>query len=168
MGAVAGVAALGGAGLALRSNQPQTALPTVEPALWQQSFTKPEGGSFNMAALQGKPLLLNFWATWCPPCVEELPLLSRFYVENQAKGWQVLGLAVDQTDSVRKFLVRAPVTFPVAMAGLPGLDLSRSLGNLSGGLPFSVVLDAGGVVAHRKMGRVTLDDLLSWRALLSA
>lgn len=167
MGAVAGAAALGGLGLAWRSNQSKTMLPAAESALWQQSFATPSGGSLNMATLRGKPLLLNFWATWCPPCVEELPLLSRFYAENQAKGWQVLGLAVDQVDAVRRFLVREPVTFPIAMAGLPGIDLSRSLGNLSGGLPFSVVLDAGGLVAHRKMGKVTSDDLISWRALLS-
>lgn len=165
MGAVAGAAALGGAGLAWRSNQSQAVLSTAESELWQLSFARPDGGAFNMAALRSKPLLLNFWATWCPPCVEELPLLSRFYIENKAKGWQVLGLAVDQVDSVKRFLAKTPVTFPVAMAGLPGIELSRSLGNLSGGLPFSVVLGADGLVAHRKMGKVTSDDLLSWRAL---
>jgi thiol-disulfide isomerase/thioredoxin len=165
MGAVAGVATIGGVGLALRSNPSSAALPVSELDLWQQSFAKLDGGSLLLSTLRGKPLLLNFWATWCPPCVEELPLISRFYSENKAKGWQVLGLAVDQMAPVKRFLVNSPVSFSVAMAGLPGIELSRSLGNLSGGLPFTVVLGSDGQVAHRKIGRVTSADLLSWTAL---
>ena len=165
MGAVAGVAAIGGAGLALRSTPSSAALPVSEFDLWQQSFAKLDGGSLLMSTLRGKPLLLNFWATWCPPCVEELPLISRFYEENKAKGWQVLGLAVDQMAPVKRFLVNSPVSFSVAMAGMPGIELSRSLGNLSGGLPFTVVFGSDGLVAHRKIGKVTPGDLLSWTAL---
>ena len=76
-----------------------------------------------------------------------------------------MGLAVDQLEPVRQFLARTPVTFPVAMAGMPGIELSRSLGNLSGGLPFTVVLGSDGLVAHRKMGKVTPDDLRAWALL---
>jgi thiol-disulfide isomerase/thioredoxin len=165
LGAVASAAALGGAGLAWRTYQPHTMSPTAESALWQMAFTTPDGAALSMAALRGKPVLLNFWATWCPPCVEELPLLSSFYREYSAKGWQVLGLAVDQLAPVQRFLAKAPVTFPVAMAGMPGLEISRSLGNLSGALPFTVVLGSDGRVAHRKMGKVTPGDLRAWAAL---
>jgi thiol-disulfide isomerase/thioredoxin len=118
-----------------------------------------------MKSLRGKPVVLNFWATWCPPCVEELPLLSDFYQQNSANGWQVLGLAVDQPDPVNRFLTRVPVTFPVVMAGMSGIELSRSLGNLSGALPFTVVLGSDGFVAHRKMGKVTVADLRQWTEL---
>jgi thiol-disulfide isomerase/thioredoxin len=165
MTAVAGAAALGGAGVAWQRYQPQDMATGVESTLWPLSFSTPDGASLLMTSLQGKPILLNFWATWCPPCVEELPLLSTFYQENAAKGWQVVGLAVDQVDPVKRFLARTPVTFPVAMAGMPGIDLSKSLGNLSGGLPFTVVLGSDGRVAHRKMGKVTAVDLLAWTAL---
>ena len=165
IGAVAGAAALGGIGLAWRKYQPQAMSPTAESELWSLEFATPDGSLLRMAALRGKPVLLNFWATWCPPCVEELPLLSRFYQENSAKGWQVLGLAVDQLEPVKHFLAKTPVTFPVAMAGMPGIELSRSLGNLSGGLPFTVVLGSDGLVAHRKMGKVTPDDLRAWALL---
>lgn len=165
MGAVAGAAALGGIGLAWQSYQPQAMEPTAEASLWRSVFTTPDGRPLSMASLRGKPLLLNFWATWCPPCVEELPLLSRFYAENLAKNWQVLGLAVDQLAPVKRFLLQSPVTFPVAMAGMPGVEISRSLGNLSGGLPFTVVLGSDGQVAHRKMGKVTPDDLRAWALL---
>ncbi|MHB8950577.1 MAG: TlpA disulfide reductase family protein [Rhodoferax sp.] len=165
LGAVASAATLGGAALAWRRYQPQTLAPSAEATLWQLEFPGLDGGVFRMASMQGRPVLLNFWATWCPPCVEELPLLSSFYRENSAKGWQVLGLAVDQMEPVKRFLARSPVTFPVALAGLPGVELGKSLGNVSGGLPFTVVLGSDGRVAHRKIGKVSPDDLRAWAAL---
>jgi peroxiredoxin len=88
--------------------------------------------------------------------------LSRFYQENSSRGWQVFGLAVDRLDPVKRFLERSPVTFPVAMADMHGVEIGRSLGNLSGGLPFTVVLGSDGRVVQRKMGKVTPDDLLAW------
>lgn len=165
LAAVAGAAALGGTGLAWRNYRPQTMPPNAESEFWQLEFATPDGGTLPMAALRGKPLLVNFWATWCPPCVEELPLLSSFYQENSAKGWQVLGLAVDQLAPVQRFLAQAPVTFPVAMAGMPGVEISKILGNLSGSLPFTVVLGSDGRVVHRKTGKVTPGDLRAWAAL---
>jgi thiol-disulfide isomerase/thioredoxin len=139
--------------------------PGAEQALWSMEFDQPDGGALALKSFAGKPLLLNFWATWCPPCVEELPMLNAFYREHAAKGWQVLGLAIDQPSAVRKFLARIPLEFPVGLAGLGGTDLGRSLGNLTGGLPFTVVLGAEGRVLHRKMGQVTPQDLTLWSAL---
>lgn len=165
MGAVAGAAALGGVGLAWRTYQPQAMAPAAESALWQLQFAALDGQQLHMASLRGRPLLLNFWATWCPPCVEELPLLSSFYQEHSAKGWQVLGLAVDQLDPVKRFLARTPVSFPIVLAGVSGVETGRSLGNLSGGLPFTVVLGSDGLVAHRKMGKVTPENLRAWALL---
>ena len=118
-----------------------------------------------MAAFRGRPLLLNFWATWCPPCIEELPLINDFYTQNSAKCWQVLGLAVDQADPVKRFIGQMPLRFPVALAGMPGIELSKSLGNLTGGLPFTVVLGANGQVAQRKMGKILPQDLLAWTTI---
>ncbi|MBU3740205.1 MAG: TlpA family protein disulfide reductase [Rhodoferax sp.] len=132
--------------------------------IWALQLRDPQGLPMDLASFRGRPLVVNFWATWCPPCVEELPLLDRFFQENSSKSWQVVGIAVDQPDAVRRFLGAAPVRFPVAMAGLDGLALSRRLGNAVGGLPFTVVVTAGGQVLQRKMGRLTTADVSGWAA----
>lgn len=162
---VGAAAALAGAGLAWRKWSPAGPEGKLGDEFWGLSFQTPTGSSLPMASLKGRALLLNFWATWCPPCVEELPLLDRFYQENRGKNWQVLGLAIDQPSAVRLFLQRTPVSFPVGLAGLEGTELSRSLGNLSGGLPFTVLAGASGKVLQRRMGRVTPADLAQWAQL---
>lgn len=165
--AVAAAAALAGGGIAWRQLQrpgDSDAQSQAVEALWSLRFDKPGGGAMTMASFRGRPLLLNFWATWCPPCVEELPLLDRFYRERAANGWQVVGLAIDQPSSVRNFLGRTPVSFPIGLAGLEGTELGKSLGNLSGGLPFTVVFSPEGTVRQRRMGRITEADLAQWAA----
>jgi thiol-disulfide isomerase/thioredoxin len=127
--------------------------------LWSAEFELPKGGVFKFQSLVGKPLVLNFWATWCPPCVEELPLLERFYQQNIPKRWQVIGLAVDNAKSVNLFLDKLPLSFPTPLAGLEGIDLSRTLGNLGGGLPFTVVIDSAGQAAVRHMGKLSAQQV---------
>ena len=92
-------------------------------------------------------------------------MLDAFYRQHAAKGWQVVGLAIDQPSSVRRFLERLPVAFPIGLAGLEGTELTRKLGNLAGGLPFSVVFAADGSVRQRRMGRVSEADLKAWSGL---
>ena len=161
---LAGGAALVGAGVAVwKGAGPSVAEPV--PGFWAQRWESPEGTLVALQGFQGRPLLINFWATWCPPCVEELPLINQFYRENRSNGWQVLALAIDKKAQVQAFLQRMPLDFPVALAGLAGADLGRSLGNLTGGLPFTVVLSGDGVVQQRKMGRVLPADLQAWAGL---
>ena len=108
---------------------------------WNLSFETPTGQALSMASLRGKPLLVNFWATWCPPCIEELPLLDSFYRATHGKGWQVIGLAVDQPSAVQKWLLSKPLSFPVGMAGFQGTELVKSFGNTTGSLPFNALRD---------------------------
>ncbi|GAB3774503.1 TlpA disulfide reductase family protein [Ramlibacter monticola] len=162
-------AVLAGAGYAWWRTKQKPAgggAPTIDQSgvqqFWPLEFETPQGTKLAMASLKGKPLILNFWATWCAPCIEEMPMLDSFYRQNSAKGWQVLGLAIDQPSSVRKFLEKTPVSFPIGLAGFGGTDLTKQLGNMAGGLPFSVLFDPDGRVRQRKMGKLSEADLQAW------
>jgi thiol-disulfide isomerase/thioredoxin len=114
-----------------------------------------------MAELRGQPLLINFWATWCPPCIKELPEFDRF-ARSHAKQLRVVGLAIDSLAPVQDFLKKQPLGFAIGLAGFAGTDLARSLGNRGGALPFTVLLDARGRVRERKLGETRLADLEAW------
>jgi thiol-disulfide isomerase/thioredoxin len=162
-GAGVGAAALG-ASFAWRLRNPPVASPVAQ-AFWARRFPGLDGAEVDVARWRGKPLLVNFWATWCPPCVKELPEINQFYGEARSKGWQVLGLAVDQAGPVQAFLKKTPLDFAIALAGSEGLALVRELGNPAGGLPFSVVFDETGEISWRRLGVTRLEDL---RALLAS
>jgi thiol-disulfide isomerase/thioredoxin len=182
LGAIAGTALVAGIGWSLRRgpatppDTPAAAHPSAGGAsvstgaasassatdLWSLRFDRPDGGEVVMTSLRGKPLLINFWATWCPPCVREMPLLDGFAREFSPRGLQVLGLAVDSLSPVREFLLKTPVSFTIGLTGFAGTELARSLGNVSGGLPFTVLFDAAGSVVQQKLGETHLAELQGW------
>nr|WP_315465563.1 TlpA disulfide reductase family protein [uncultured Rhodoferax sp.] len=165
-GVAAGLAGAAGLGLSLRqAKEADLAVADPVPGFWAQEWQTPQDTTLSMAGFKGRPVLVNFWATWCPPCVDELPLLDSFHKEQGSRGVQVLGLAIDRKEAVLPFLQKLPLSFPVAMAGLSGADLGRALGNITGGLPFSVLVASDGSVAQRKMGRVSSADLAAWAAV---
>jgi thiol-disulfide isomerase/thioredoxin len=136
-----------------------SAPPAATQVFWGSRFKAVDGSDLSPSGWFGKPLLVNFWATWCPPCVKELPEINQFYNEAKGRGWQVLALALDQMEPVQAFLQKTRLDFPVALAGAQGLSLVRALGNESGGLPFSVAFDYGGTINWRRLGVTTLADL---------
>jgi len=163
-GGLALAAAAAGAGFGWwRWRSGEQASPAVD-ALWGLRFDRPAGGSLAMADFRGKPLVINFWATWCVPCVRELPALQRFAREHAARGWHVIALAVDQPVPVLEFVARLKLELTVAMAGVDGLEWQRAAGNSSGGLPFSVVLDGQGHIVQRRLGESRYDELVQWAA----
>ena len=165
--ATAALAAAAGTGLAWHRLQGSAVSPVgvAVDGLWALQWQTPQGSMLAMRSFQGRPLLLNFWATWCPPCVEELPRINAFYRRNARTDWQVLGLALDNLTAVQAFLQKTPLDFPVGLAGLAGAELARSLGNLAGALPFSVVIGSDGSVLARKMGPLSDADLDAWIGL---
>lgn len=156
-------AAAAGIGSALWRDRSSAAVPD----LWTLRFQRPGGGELAFAELRGKPLLLNFWATWCPPCVIEMPLLDRFDRRHRKSGWQVVGIAVDQENPVRQFIAQRGIGFPIVLAGVTGLELSRALGNDAGGLPFSIAFGADGQTRAHKLGVLDEQTLTRWAATLS-
>lgn len=164
---VAAIAAIAGAGVAWNrqaGHGKSDIAAEVMQAFWAAEFDTPTGESLPMSAFQGRPLVVNFWATWCSPCVEEMPLIDVFFRQNQKNGWQVLGLAIDQPSRVRQFMGQFPVSYKIGLAGLGGTELGKILGNEVGGLPFTVVLDAQGHLIQRKMGKLTPEDIRKWTA----
>ncbi len=156
-GAGLGAAAVGASFAWRQLNPPQAS--AAAQAFWARRFPGLDGQELDVARWRGQPLLVNFWATWCPPCVKELPEINQFYKEAKGRGWQVLGLAVDQPDPVKAFLQKTPLDFAVALAGPEGLGLVRELGNPAGGLPFSVVFDDTGEISWRRTGVSRLEEL---------
>lgn len=166
-GGVALTAAAAGAGWAWRRHTQSEAIGGTDESVWHRRFDRPEGGELALAPLRGQPMLLNFWATWCAPCIKEMPLLDGFYQQYRPKGWHVVGLAIDSPTPVREFLAKRPVSFPIGLAGLDGVDLTRSLGNPSGSLPFSVAFDRHGTAILHKLGLLKPEDLTHWAQTLA-
>ena len=160
IGGAGAAAAVAGVGGALWQSQHAELQP--DASFWALRFERPEGGELAVAALRGKPFLLNFWATWCAPCVTEMPLLDKFHQAHLSRGWQVVGLAVDSPTPVRSFLARRAMSFPIGLAGMDGVELARGLGNGTGALPFSVLFDGAGQALAHKLGALHPEDLDDW------
>jgi len=123
------------------------------------------GGAFDSAELRGKTTLINFWAPWCPPCVQELPELARLHTSLREQDVQVIGIALARADDVQTFIADHPQPFPLLLGGRTGSELARQMGNAHGVLPYSVVIDADGVIRATHAGRL---DEAQARALVTS
>jgi thiol-disulfide isomerase/thioredoxin len=103
--------------------------------------------------------VINFWATWCAPCRQEIPGLIGIQRKHAANGVQVVGIAVDQADKVQQYAREIGINYPVLVAGMDGSTLARDLGNRTGALPFTVVLDRAGKLIKSHLGLITEEEL---------
>lgn len=117
------------------------------------------GKSYTLNQFQGKIVVVNFWATWCAPCREEMPELSRFYDAYKNKNAVVLGIAIDEPDAVNTFQTETPVTYPIFASESEGMLLAESLGNHKGVLPFTLIIDQHGNIAKSFFGKVNFSTL---------
>lgn len=120
-------------------------------------FPTPDGSSRSVSEFLGKPMVLNFWATWCPPCVKEMPDLD--FLQQKYPDITVVGLAVDTASNIVKFSERVPVSYPILVAGHGGIQLMKEMGNPRGGLPFTQLYDAQGKLVREFLGQINRDDL---------
>lgn len=122
-----------------------------------------EGNAVDLAAIApGRPLLVNVWASWCGPCVEEMPELQRYAQAQGEAGVQVVGLALDTPEGVRDFLARIPVDYPILLETPGPADASVWLGNTGGLLPYTVLVDAQGRVLKQKLGPFAPGEIEAW------
>lgn len=158
-----------GALFALRfETGPETA-PVETAVLFAQSFNDANGDLQPMDQWQGRLLVVNFWATWCAPCIEEMPDLQNVQVEYAARGVTTVGIAIDNASAVKRFRDEQNVGLPLLVAGAAGTELVRQLGNASGALPYTVLVDRSGIVVQSKLGRLHESELRAWLdAALSA
>lgn len=130
-----------------------------EGALAQAVFKDLDGKPRRLAEWQGRALVCNFWATWCAPCREEIPLLIAARQKYGPSGVEIVGIAIDNAAKVREYAASSNISYPVLLAEADGLDLMRQLGNSAGGLPYTVIADRRGGVVHRKLGALKQPEL---------
>lgn len=137
----------------------QKAPPLADPAvrsLFAQSMDDLTGRPQALAQWRGKTLLVNFWATWCPPCVQEMPELSALQAQQAGQSVQIIGIGIDTPANMREFSRKLPVGYPLYAGGMSATELSKQLGNQAGGLPFTVLIDADGKVRKTWRGRLDI------------
>lgn len=123
--------------------------------LFASTLPDAQGAAQNLAQYRGKTLVINFWATWCPPCRDEMPELSALQNAFSKNNVVVIGIAIDTPMAVNEFLKEAPVSYPILLAEDEGMAIGDSLGNDKGVLPYTVIIDADGIITDRFFGRIT-------------
>ena len=151
-----------GASLGAKKFEPAPAADNATQKLFALSLNDAQSKPQAIKQWQGKFLVVNFWATWCKPCVEEMPELSLIHAEMSPKGIKVIGLAVDSPSNVREFAEKHKFSYPLLVAGASGTELAKRLGNRIDGLPYTALIDDKGIVLRKKAGRIREEELRSW------
>jgi thiol-disulfide isomerase/thioredoxin len=156
IGIVAASALAIGAYFGLRQEAPADAA-----ILLALSLPDAAGKEQSIGQWRGKVVVVNFWATWCEPCREEMPEFMRAQTELGPRGLQFVGIAVDQADKVDRFAKDLGLNYPTLIGGYGAVELSKTLGNRIAALPFTIIVDRQGRVAHTQLGPLKPDQLRS-------
>ena len=129
------------------------------PDLFGRSMPDANGTPQSLAQWKGKPVVLNFWATWCAPCVQEMPALSALQTEIAPRKVQIIGVGIDSPTNIKDFASKYKITYPLYVAGMEGTELSKQFGNKAGALPYTVLIGADGKVRKTYLGKLKMDEL---------
>ena len=156
---IAAVLALGG-GILVRgflSTVEQTS-PTALP-----DFNLPDvsGDQHNISEWQGKIRIINFWATWCPPCREEIPEFTALQEQYAANGLQFIGIAIDEQEPVEEYIKSNKINYPILIGGVSGIALAHQLGNIIDAVPFTLVVNQQGQIIHRHPGEFSREQIMA-------
>jgi peroxiredoxin len=124
------------------------------------SFPDVMGKQHNISEWHGKILVINFWATWCPPCIKEIPEFMSIQEEYSAKGLQVIGVALDNKESVEAYLAKLSVNYPILIGDMAGIALSQKLGNSMGVVPYTLIVNQQGQIIYQQGGELSKDELV--------
>ena len=132
--------------------------PSIK-AFFANPWQTADGKAANSENWRGKVLVINFWASWCPPCVEEMPALDQIAKEYVDKNVLIVGIGIDSPSNIREFLQKTPVSYPIVIGGLEGSSLSKQMGNSQGALPYTVILNSSGKAIYTKLGKISEDEI---------
>jgi len=153
--ALAGAVAVGAGVLwrqVVEDSLPASAVPRDGATLLALALPDPAGKQEPLGQWKGRVLVVNFWATWCEPCREEMPRFVKLQDQYGAKGLQFVGIAIDEPDKAARFAADVPLNYPTLVGGYGAIELSKTLGNRLGALPFTVVMDRNGGIVHTQLG----------------
>lgn len=150
-----------GAFLANQRYQPAPAKDQAVQQLWALQLKDAQNKTSALNQWQGKTIVLNFWATWCAPCVQEMPELQALQMEFQTKDVQLLGIGIDSASNIAEFAQKHQISYPLFAAGMEGTQLSEAMGNQHKGLPYTVLIDRQSHIVKRYSGRLDIAQLRS-------
>ena len=155
IGAIAAIA-----GFVFNSERVGLAPAALDP-LWKAEFNDLKGVPVRMADLRGSPMVINFWASWCGPCIEEMPDFQRASRTESGRRIRFVGIGIDYAKNMQPFADKLGISYLLLESGAQGLDIVKAAGNPSGALPFTLILDHNGAAVMRKLGRLEYADLMS-------
>jgi thiol-disulfide isomerase/thioredoxin len=157
---IAAVAALG-LGIAAR----QFLIPAEKSSistLFEFNLSDLSGQPHNISEWQGKILVINFWATWCPPCLKEIPDFITLQDQYKSQGLQFIGIALDDKEAVAKYIATTQINYPVLLGGEHGIVVARQLGNNINAVPYTLIVDRQGQIIHRYPGKFPKEQLMEF------
>lgn len=158
-GSMAIAFALIGAYFSFQRLKPTVPQQSAATFLFTQTLPDTHGTPQILSQWKGKILLVNFWATWCPPCVEEMPELVALQKEMGARNVQIIGIGIDSAANITEFSIKHKIDYPLYIAGMNGTELSKRFGNQAGVLPYTVLIDADGQTKKTYLGRLKMEQL---------